>query len=135
MLSVAGCEFPGGESSKLESSSTVEALQAFSTANVQQWAEQEGFADKPAAVRGARMFTRVGCLNCHTYLDAGTSALGAPDLSAIGKRSSRDAEGFAAYVADPSEFGDDVMPHFEALGHARLLQLGAFLRASQGRRE
>jgi hypothetical protein len=135
MLTVAGCEFPGGGSSKTESSSTTEALQSFSSANVQHWAEQEGFADKPAAVKGARMFTQVGCLNCHTYLGTGTSNLGAPDLSAIGKNSSRDAKGFAEYVRDPSQFGDDVMPHFEALGQARLSQLGAFLEASQGRHQ
>ena len=28
---------------------------------------------------------QVGCMNCHTYLGAGTSNLGAPDLSEIGR--------------------------------------------------
>ena len=100
----------------------------------QEWAQKQGFADNPTAVAGATLFAQSGCLNCHTYLGTGVSALGAPDLSAIGKDSSRDARGFAAYVADPSDFGDDVMPQFADLGRARLLQLGAFLEASRGRR-
>jgi mono/diheme cytochrome c family protein len=133
VFTVAGCEFPGRGSSRTETPSESETLHAFSSTSVPRWAEEQGFADQPAAVSGARIFTQVGCLNCHTYLGAGAASLGAPDLSAIGKDSSRDAEGFAEYVADPSQFGNDVMPHFEDLGRARLRQLGAFLEASQGR--
>jgi hypothetical protein len=49
------------------------------------WADEQGFADNPQAVRGARIFAQVGCLNCHTYLGDGTQNLGAPDLTAIGR--------------------------------------------------
>jgi mono/diheme cytochrome c family protein len=99
---------------------------------VSQWAEQQGFASNPKAVAGAKVFALTGCANCHTYLGAGSSNLGAPDLSTIGKVSPRGVGGFAAYVADPSQFGDEVMPEFKALGRARLLELGAFLEASKG---
>ncbi len=34
---------------------------------VDQWAEEQGFADNPAAVAGATLFAQSGCLNCHTY--------------------------------------------------------------------
>ena len=37
--------------------------------------------DNAVAVAGATLFAESGCLNCHTYLGAGSSNLGAPDLS------------------------------------------------------
>ena len=98
------------------------------------WAEKQGFADNPQAVRGAQVFAQVGCLNCHTYLGAGASNMGAPDLTAIGKRNRRTVEGYANYVSDPSQFGNQVMPRFEELGRRNLLALGAFLQASKGER-
>lgn len=99
-----------------------------------EWSDKQGFADNPQAVRGAEIFARVGCLNCHTYLGDGSSNLGAPDLSEIGRPGHRTAEGFAAYVSDPSTFGNEVMPKFQELGRRNLLALGAFLEASKGER-
>lgn len=99
-----------------------------------EWADQQGFVDNPQAVRGARVFARVGCLNCHTYLGDGSSNLGAPDLSEIGRASPRTAQGYATYVSDPSKFGNQVMPRFADLGRRNLLALGAFLQASKGGR-
>jgi mono/diheme cytochrome c family protein len=101
---------------------------------VPRWAKDEGFADDPKAVVGAQIFAQVGCLNCHTYLGEGAANLGAPDLSAIGRDSHRGAEEFAAYVADPSKFGNNVMPRFKDLGRTHLRQLSAFLEASERRR-
>jgi mono/diheme cytochrome c family protein len=101
---------------------------------VPRWAEQEGFARNARAVAGARVFAGSGCLNCHTYLGAGSQNLGAPDLTAIGKANPRSAEQFAAYVSDPSRFGNQVMPRFEDLGRRNLLALGEFLRVSKGER-
>jgi hypothetical protein len=98
------------------------------------WADKQGFADNPKAVRGAQIFAQVGCLNCHTYLGDGTSNVGAPDLSEIGRAGHRNAQGFAAYVSDPSKFGNQVMPRFEDLGQRNLLALGEFLQASKGER-
>ena len=40
----------------------------------------------------------------------------------------------AAYVSDPSKFGNRVMPRFADLGLRNLLALGAFLHASKGER-
>jgi len=109
---------------------TVEALSSEHVESVPGWATRQGFADDAKAVAGAKLFARVGCLNCHKYLGAGSSNLGAPDLSAVGRRTRRSAEQFADYVADPSMFGNTVMPHFADLGRPRLLELGTFLAAS-----
>ncbi len=100
---------------------------------VPNWAEQQGFEGNERAVAGARIFAQVGCLSCHTYLGTGSSNLGAPDLSAIGRDPHRTEAGFAEYVANPSAFGNEVMPPFDALGRKQLLLLGAFLRASKRR--
>jgi mono/diheme cytochrome c family protein len=94
------------------------------------WSEQQGFEDNPAAIEGARIFAASGCLQCHTYLGDGSSNLGAPDLSAIG-RTGRTATWFAAYVESPARYGNQVMPSFEGLGKDNLRKLGAFLAASR----
>jgi len=101
---------------------------------VSKWAEQQGFESNERAVDGAEIFADVGCLTCHTYLHAGSRNLGAPDLSAIGRDSHRTEAGFADYVANPSSFGNDVMPSFGSIPREKLLLLAAFLRASKGRR-
>ena len=108
-----------------------EALGSENLAAVPEWAEKEGFADNPEAVKGAELFAQSGCMNCHTYLGAGVSNLGAPDLSAIGA-TGRDADYFARYVANPAEFGNNVMPAFENLGEENLRAIGVFLAASKG---
>ena len=102
---------------------------------VETWKKKEGFAGNEQAVAGAKIFAQVGCTNCHTYLGAGTPNLGAPDLSEIGKTSNRGVQGFADYVADPSKFGNNVMPKFggqAGLGDENLTRLGEFLEASKG---
>jgi menaquinol-cytochrome c reductase cytochrome b/c subunit len=103
-----------------------EVLQAVPT-----WAQRQGFADNAAAVEGAKVFASSGCTACHTYLNTGSSNLGAPDLSAIGK-SGQGPTFFANYVSDPSKFGNNVMPKFASLGKQKLQQLGEFLAASKG---
>jgi menaquinol-cytochrome c reductase cytochrome b/c subunit len=106
-----------------------------SLANVDSWAKTQGFAGNEDALAGARIFAQVGCMNCHTYLGEGTTNLGAPDLSAIGRTSNRGVQGFADYVADPSKFGNNVMPKFggpAGLGDENLRKLGEFLQASKG---
>jgi quinol---cytochrome c reductase cytochrome c subunit, bacillus type len=108
-----------------------EALASEVVQAVPTWAAQQGFQDNKQAVAGATIFASSGCTACHTYLGTGSSNLGAPDLSSIGK-SGRGVQGFANYVADPSKFGNNVMPKFAALGQAKLTQLGEFLNASKG---
>ena len=109
-----------------------EALGAELVSLVPTWAKKEGFANNPQAVAGAKIFAQVGCMNCHTYLGAGTSNAGALDKSDVGKISNRGVQGFAAYVSDPSKFGNNVMPKWADLGRDNLLKLGAFLEASKG---
>ncbi len=108
-----------------------ESLGSELLAEIPTWAQKQGFAGNAQAQEGARIFALSGCATCHTYLGGGTSNAGAPDLSEIGK-SGRDAQAFATYIADPSQFGNNVMPKFEQLGQQNLLALGTFLAASKG---
>ena len=98
---------------------------------VPNWAESQGFAGNDQAVEGAEIFAKAGCANCHTYQGAGTSNVGAPDLSNIGA-GGRNADFFVRYVSNPAEFGNTVMPPFEQLGEENLQKLSAFLVASKG---
>jgi hypothetical protein len=107
-----------------------EPLAAENLVLVPKWAAQQGFSNNPEAVEGAKIFAQVGCMNCHTYLGAGTSNLGAPDLSKIGSSSNRGVDGFANYVSDPSKFGNNVMPQFGDLGKQNLDRIGTFLQSS-----
>jgi menaquinol-cytochrome c reductase cytochrome b/c subunit len=87
----------------------------------------------PESVRpGAELFATSGCLNCHTYDGDGASNLGAPDLTDIGAQSGKDVPYFERYVADPSAFGNNVMPKFASLGEENLHQIAEFLAASKG---
>ena len=99
---------------------------------VAEWAKTQGFAGNQDAVEGATIFSRVGCQNCHTYLGSGVTNLGAPDLSEIGSTSNRGVEGFGQYLADPSRFGNNVMPKYDGFGEDNLRKLGTFLQESQG---
>lgn len=135
VVALAGCDFPGGGSSSDDSeTSTALELGTPRVNSVSGWATRQGFADDATAVTGAKVFAQVGCLNCHTYLGTGSSNLGAPDLSAVGRQSSRSQTDYANYLADPSKFGNNVMPHFANLGRPHLVELGAFLVASKGAR-
>jgi menaquinol-cytochrome c reductase cytochrome b/c subunit len=102
----------------------------------QEWAEAQGFADNEDAVAGAVLFAESGCLNCHVYESAGASNLGAPELTEIGN-GGRGADGFARYVGNPREFGNNVMPIYGlddggSLTDEQLQQIGVFLDASKG---
>ncbi|MDQ2981814.1 MAG: cytochrome c [Actinomycetota bacterium] len=109
-----------------------EPLAAENLTLVPSWSQKEGFARNAQAVAGAKIFAQVGCMNCHTYLGAGGSI--GPDLTSIGKTSNRGVKGFADYVADPTKFGNTLMPPFKDLGQDNLRKLGAFLDASKGPR-
>jgi cytochrome c553 len=113
-----------------------ESLGSANVVLVPEWAEQQGFEDNEAAVAGAEIFAAIGCLNCHTYLGAGTTNLGAPDLSSIGA-SGQSVQYFADYIANPAEFGNTTMQAYGeefggALDDEQLRQLGEFLAASKG---
>jgi menaquinol-cytochrome c reductase cytochrome b/c subunit len=100
-------------------------------AEIPTWAKEQGFAGNAKAEQGARIFALAGCATCHTYLGGGTANVGAPDLSEIGA-SGRDHAGFVAYVSDPSQFGNNVMPKFSQLGEENLDALATFLVESKG---
>src|SRR5256714_13505109 len=54
-----------------------ESLRPEDLTHVPSWAKQQGFANNPVAVDGAKLFAVVGCLNCHTYLGVGSHNPGA----------------------------------------------------------
>ncbi len=107
-----------------------EALGSELVAFVPEWAQEQGFADDPQAVKGAELFAQSGCLNCHTYLGQGAGNLGAPDLSSIGQ--TNEATYFVRYLTNPAAFGNTVMGSYAYLGQENLDALGAFLAASKG---
>jgi cytochrome c553 len=107
-----------------------EALATELVAAVPKWASSEGFANNPTAVSGAKVFATAGCLNCHTYLGAGSSNLGAPDLSAEGTK--KNATTLQSYIANPRQFGNPIMPPFASLGATRLHEIATFLSSSKG---
>jgi mono/diheme cytochrome c family protein len=100
---------------------------------VTRWAREEGFAGNPHAVAGARIFATRGCLTCHTYLGVGSANVSSGDLTSIG-RGGGGVPFFERYVADPTRFGNSVMPKYGNLGRERLHDLAVFLAASKGRR-
>ncbi len=113
-----------------------EALGSQLVQAVPQWAERQGFEGNEAALSGGRLFAASGCAQCHTYLGVGSTNLGAPDLSEIGA-GDRGVEYFKSYVANPSEFGNPVMPRYgEQFGGSmddeQLTQVATFLDASKG---
>ena len=113
-----------------------EALGSELVEAVPEWAERQGFADNDVAVQGAQLFAETGCAQCHVYLGVGSSNLGAPELSAIGQ-GNRGVDYFRNYVANPSEFGNPVMPRYGeefggALDDDQLTAVATFLDASKG---
>src|SRR5262245_49015071 len=51
---------------------------------VPRWIHEEQLP--PDALAGAKVFATAGCTTCHAYAGSGTSALNAPDLTAVGSR-------------------------------------------------
>ena len=100
------------------------------TGDVARWIEENNIPEGEAQ-EGAELFAESGCTNCHTYLGSGVANLGAPDLSTIGQ--SQDAARLKAYVANPRQFGNQVMPVYgETLSDQQLDAIAAFLEASKG---
>ena len=105
---------------------------------VTQWVEEGGLEENLAegatieqAQMGAELVAESGCLNCHTYRGAGSTNLGAPDLTQIGAEN-RGVDFFHRYVANPSAFGNNVMPSFQNLGDENLNAVATFLFESKG---
>ncbi len=97
------------------------------------WASEQGFSGNQQALRGARTFASLTCLTCHTYLGAGSSNFGAPDLSEIGK--SRDKAYFEDYIPNAAtKYGNTYMAQFATLPKDQVAEIAAFLAASKGKK-
>ncbi|HEY7706654.1 MAG TPA: c-type cytochrome [Gaiellaceae bacterium] len=100
------------------------------TGDVARWIEDNNIPEGDAQ-EGAQLFAESGCTNCHTYDGSGVANLGAPDLTAVGE--GMDQAQLKAYVANPRDFGNQVMPVYgETLSDQQLDQIAAFLAASKG---
>jgi mono/diheme cytochrome c family protein len=109
-----------------------EALGSELVSQVPSWAQKEGFANNPTAVAGAKLFAQSGCLNCHTYLGAGGSQLGAPDLSAEGSKN-KGIDFQIRHLKCPSCVNPgSPMPKFDAFSEQNLREIATFLEASKG---
>jgi menaquinol-cytochrome c reductase cytochrome b/c subunit len=105
-----------------------ESLGAENLELVPEWTEQQGLSEP--AVAGAEIFAVAGCLNCHTYLGAGSSALGAPDLSEEGAKG-RGEQWQIDHLKCPScETPGSAMPAFDDFTDEQYQQLAAFLEGS-----
>jgi menaquinol-cytochrome c reductase cytochrome b/c subunit len=107
-----------------------EALGSEAEPLVAEWVERNNLPEE--ARPGALVFAESGCQQCHTYLGAGSTNLGAPDLTDIGAQEGKTVDYFRRYVADPREFGNNVMPQYAGLGEENLRNLATFLAASKG---
>jgi hypothetical protein len=109
-----------------------EALSSEMVSNVPRWMRAEGLP--PTALPGAKLFATSGCTVCHTYLGAGSTNLGAPDLTAIGSRHLGLRAEIRHLRCPACVRAGSPMPPFGALGEKRLRQLAVFLEASKGTR-
>jgi menaquinol-cytochrome c reductase cytochrome b/c subunit len=98
--------------------------------DVPRWIEENNIPEGEAQ-QGAEVFAESGCTNCHLYLGSGVANLGAPPLEDVGDRLGRAQ--LRAYVENPRQFGNQVMPVYgESLTAEQLDQIAAFLEASKG---
>src|SRR5215471_15718097 len=84
---VAGCGWFGGLAGGQTTHASSAHVHVYPTApksDVPRWVQQEQLPKK--AIRGAVLFQASGCVACHTYDGSGSRNLGAPDLTAIGRR-------------------------------------------------
>ena len=108
-----------------------EALASEVIADVPSWVKIEKLP--PAALPGAKLFASAGCTSCHTYNGAGSSNLGAPDLSAIGSRHLGISFQIRHLQCPSCVNPGSPMPKFASLGSTRLHQLAVFLESSKGK--
>ena len=107
-----------------------EALASENLAAVPSWVKKEQLPQN--AVPGARIFAQAPCLSCHTYLGAGSSNLGAPDLTSEGAKG-KGIKFQIDHLKCPSCVNSgSPMPPFAKLGEDNLRKLAIFLEASKG---
>jgi hypothetical protein len=96
------------------------------------WAKAQGFANNKEAVKGAVLFASLGCLNCHTYMGAGSGNLGAPDLTKEGAKGLGIDFQIRHLTCPSCVHPGSPMPPFKSQGPANLRALATFLEASKG---
>jgi cytochrome c553 len=107
-----------------------ESLPAENLALVPEWVKAQGLSAKGA--QGARIFALAGCTGCHTYMGAGSTNLGAPDLTAEGAKG-RGIEFQIAHLKCPSCVNPgSPMPKFDKFTNEQYQQLATFLEESKG---
>jgi cytochrome c553 len=122
----SGC----GSSGDRATPSPRQVLASQVTRHIPRWIKQEHLSSR--AYRGARLFATAGCTACHTYDGAGSSNLGAPELTAIGRRH-LGIRFQVKHLKCPSCVNPgSPMPPFASLGRKRLHELAIFLEASKG---
>jgi menaquinol-cytochrome c reductase cytochrome b/c subunit len=94
------------------------------------WVASQGLNEEARA--GAELFSLSGCMNCHTYLDAGSSNLGAPDLTEEGAKG-RGIQWQIDHLKCPDcETPGSQMPPFPNFTDEQYQQLAQFLEQSKG---
>ena len=111
-----------------------ESLPSEVLAEAQNWPKEEGFQNNKLAIEGSRIFAVSGCTTCHTYLNVGSSNLGAPDLTAEGAKNKGVAFQIAHLKCPSCVNKGSPMPVFEPLGEQNLRKLAIFLEASKGKK-
>ncbi len=107
-----------------------EALGSELLADVPTWVQREKLP--PDAEPGAKLFAQSGCMNCHTYLGAGSANLGAPDLTAEGSKN-KGVDFQIRHLKCPSCVNPgSPMPSFADFSDKQLHDLALFLEASKG---
>jgi len=107
-----------------------EALGSELIAEVPHWTERQSLPE--SALAGAKLFAESGCLNCHTYLGAGSSNLGAPDLTDIGTKGLGITTQIEHLKCPSCVNPGSPMPSFADFSDAQLRDLAVFLEASKG---
>ncbi len=107
-----------------------ETLGSEAVAAVPEWMERQNLPEE--AREGAVLFAESGCLGCHTYLETGTTNVGAPELTEEGLKN-RGIEWQVEHMRCPScVVPGSAMQPFPNLGEENLRKIAIFLEASKG---
>ena len=131
--SLAGCgwsSFFQGSRTSVHTGPPVVVRQPRVGREVSRWIRDEKLP--PKARPGARLFAITGCTVCHTYDGAGSSNLGAPDLTTIGVHHLGVRLEVRHLKCPACVNPGSPMPPFRSLGKIRLHELAVFLEASKG---
>jgi menaquinol-cytochrome c reductase cytochrome b/c subunit len=107
-----------------------ESLAGENVALVPEWVQQQGLSDQ--GEQGANIFAQAGCMNCHTYLGAGSTNLGAPDLTTEGSKGKGKQFQIDHLKCPSCVTPGSPMPAFPDFTNEQYDQLATFLEESKG---